>query len=103
MTLKSMALGAYPIHTVLLNVSVRMRELLTYNGQTLVGFPLMICTWKPLEEEEGTENEQILEYEFLSLMSSPLKCGTTVKADSEGTERWMRKLHEAIKVVVGPL
>lgn len=63
---------------------------------------LPVCRAKQqLEEEESPENDEISEYEFTASMKVRLESGIQVTVYSAGEERWMRALHEALKLVVG--
>lgn len=103
MTLKTMALVAFPMHAMVLNVSAKAKQLLVGNHHTQVGFVPISCTQKHVEEEIIGEDEEMSLYKFTSSIKVPLKSGIRLTADSVRKKRRMRLLHETTKVLPSPL
>lgn len=100
---KSTTSAACPVHTILLKVLVRGRQLLINNGCTLVTFLTLCCSDKQLEGLERREDEEMSAYEFIYFMLVPLETKVRATADSVERNRRAMILYDAMKVMVRPL
>lgn len=100
---KGSALVAYPVHAVLLNLSIGTRQWLIDQGHALVAF-LPVCTGdEEMEEDVVGEGREVSVYRFTSLETVPLEDGARVVGKVMERERRMRMIYRAMKMVVWPL
>lgn len=82
--LNSTALIAYPVHTILLNVSLRRLPRMIDKGHKLVRFSRMYCSKEEMKEEGGSESDDISVYRFTSSTTVPPERRVRTTEDLEG-------------------
>lgn len=82
-TQKSKALVKYPIHAILLNVSLRKRQWMTDNGHTQVGFLRVCCCEEEVEKNGSCKGDVFSVYGSTSFMTVTLERGVHITGNLE--------------------
>lgn len=93
----------YSVYAILLNVLIRRRQWLVGNGQMLVGFLQVYRNGKQPKSRRSEEDEEISAYGLASSTLVLLGTGVCNTVCSARSERRLRVLHEATKVVAAHL
>lgn len=101
--LKTNAIIAHPVHSVLLNFTVSKRRYLLNNGFTLVGF-LPVGTGDSIEEDNDEESGRCNHgNDAYTSGALPLKECIPPTSRTTGREQKMEILHKSLRQVVQPL
>lgn len=100
---KSDTLVAYPVHAILLLLSVRRSRTLIENRYTLVEFLREGCIGELLQKQRSGTDEQMSVYGFTYSKQVQSENVVSITLGSKGPERRMDVLHQSVKAVGEPL